>query len=164
MKESLLITLIMLICTAGNAQIFHTTIGEDFPRIETNDIDGNYFSTDHLKGRNSIVVFFGTRCPPCRKEIKALQERIGNYNNKNYNVLLVGSTDNDESLILYRAKHRLTYPMISDNNQEYFSQVADAVIPRTFLLDRNGKIIYQFMGFAKTPFDSLFAKLRELQE
>lgn len=147
-----------------SAQEFYTSIGADFPEFEIEDIEGNLVTNKTLKGKPSLLVFFGTRCPPCLKELKALNNNLQASHYKDFNIYAVGSTDDTANLILFNNKKNYSFSYLPDPNQDLFDQIGDHTIPRTFLLDSNAKIISQTVGFYKTPFQNLLRKMERLMD
>lgn len=145
-----------------SAQQFHTKVGASFPSFNMPDLSGKYVSNETLKGKPTLLVFFGTRCPPCLRELDALNTKIPKSWYQEFNIYLVGSTDDKVSLELFNYRKGYNFNYIPDPNQELFFQIADYTIPRTFLLDGNGKIISQTEGFNKSPFESLLNRMKRL--
>jgi thioredoxin-related protein len=52
-------------------------------------------------------------------------------------------------------KHNYTFPIFPDLQREVFSLFAEQSIPRNVVLDRNGKIIYQSIGFEDKEFSKM---------
>ena len=141
------------------AQQFHTEPGQQFITFEQTDIDGNHRSTHSLKGKPSLIIFFGTRCPPCMMELKELSETLPSSWHSKVNLIAIGSTDDRESLIKFKTRTGYPFTFIPDQNQFLFNQIGDYVIPRTFLLDQDGVILSQKVGYNLYHVDELMAEI-----
>lgn len=151
----LILFLLLLSSISLSAQAFYTQVGEKFPDFRVSNIHQEEVSNATLEGKPSLIVFFGTRCPPCLKELKVLKQGLDKDWLTRLNVVLVGSTDDASSLKRFKEKHGYDYTIIPDENQLFFNRIGDHTIPRTFLLDRDMKIIYQYLGYNETPFKNL---------
>jgi peroxiredoxin len=145
-----------------NGQQFYTNVGDQFITFEQADIDGNLISDKSLIGKPSIVVFFGTRCPPCLQKLKMLDEGLPSSWQSRLNIYAIGSTDDAMSLTSFQYRTGYAFAFIPDPNQYLFNQIGDYVIPRMFLLDKEGKILKQSVGFDHTIFDDLLTTLSSL--
>jgi len=160
--KQLLFLFVIIFSANLHAQEFHTIKGEPFPEFEMRAVNSDMISNATLKGKPTLIVFFGTRCPPCMKELKALDKRIPDAWYDSFNIFAVGSTDDDEGLVIFNAKHNFKFRFIPDPNQELFDRIGDHTIPRTFLLDKKGVIISQTVGFYKTPFENLISRMEAM--
>ena len=55
--------------------------GEQAPDFETILVDGSVFRLSNLRGKYVLLDFWGSWCPPCRKENLELVELHQNYSN-----------------------------------------------------------------------------------
>lgn len=145
-----------------SGQEFFTSVGSDFPAFEIEDLEGNLINNETLKGKPSLIVFFGTRCPPCLEELRELNRNLPASYYEKFNIYAVGSTDGKDKLITFNSKKNYKFSYLPDPDQELFDKIGDHTIPRTFLLDKKVKIISQTLGFYKTPFQNLLSKMRKL--
>lgn len=61
-------------------------------------------------------------------------------------MLVIGREESNDSLKAFKQKNGFTFPMASDPDRSVFSKFATQAIPRTYLLSRDGTIIYQCTG------------------
>ena len=67
-----------------------------------------------------------------------------------------------ESLITgFRESNGFTFPMAADPEREIYKHFADAGIPRTYIIGRDGTILRQSLGYDPDEFESLVKTLRE---
>ncbi len=48
-----------------------------------------------------------------------------------------------------------TFPVASDPKRAVYSRFARQSIPRSYVLDRTGKIVFQSQGYTKSEFDQM---------
>lgn len=163
MKRHFLLLVISLVVAEGlSAQKFYSIVGKPFPSFVMTDIDDSIVSNATLLGKPTLLIFFGTRCPPCMKELKELDESIPDSWYESFNIYAIGSTDDSGRLQRFNSRSNYKFNFIPDPNQELFNKIGDHTIPRTFLLDRKGNIKSQTVGFNKTPFENLMKAMRGL--
>lgn len=150
-------------CDAGTqSDGFFTKPGEEFPRFQMTDTDGTPFNLEKLQGKPSLILLFGTRCPPCLQEIKRLSEVIDKDWRNRYNIIVFGSTDDREELAWFKEKHGYDFDFIPDGDQYLFHAIAKSSIPRMLLLDDEGIIKSQSYGYTPRKLDHLLSKMKRL--
>jgi peroxiredoxin len=77
-------------------------------------------------------------------------------------MLVIGRGETLASAEAFRSKGGFTFPIAVDPEAIAFSKFAEAGIPRTYLISKNGTILYQSVGFAET--DLYLRELAMLQQ
>ncbi|MBN2292808.1 MAG: TlpA family protein disulfide reductase [Pirellulales bacterium] len=136
-----------------------THIGEPAPDFELSSIEAAPFQTVDLRGKVIVLNFFATWCGPCRMELPHLQTIWDEFqSNGDFQMLVIGREESDDSLKAFRQEHGYTFPMASDSNKTIYSKFASQSIPRTYLISRQGTIVYQWTG----NYEEEISKLRKL--
>ncbi len=163
MKKYILTAILGLgLAVVSFAQGFHTTVGESFPEFSMPDTDEQIVSLDDIKGKPSLVLFFGTRCRACIQEIKYLKEEITEDYRDSYNVIVFGAMADQEELSAYKKEHGYAYDFIPDKDMTMFRTVVRSSLPRTYLLDRDGTILSQSYGYQPEKLEALLEKIESL--
>jgi peroxiredoxin len=133
--------------------------GESAPDFELAALDGTPFHTADLHGRVIVLNFFATWCGPCQMELPHLQSIWDEFrDNDEFRMLAVGREESNASLNAFRREHGFTLPMASDPDKSTYAKFASGSIPRTYLISRQGTIVYQWTGGYETE----ISKLRRL--
>ena len=153
------ITCFYFLIGASHAQEWKVTVGDQTPAFEIQGRNTNITSSS-LKGKVVLLNFFATWCPPCRQELPRLQAELHDAlkDNLDFAVFVLGREEDWSKLDPFMTKHQYTFPVFPDLGRKVFSLFAESSIPRNVVLDRNGKIIYQSIGFT----DEEFTKMVEL--
>ncbi|MBS0011552.1 MAG: redoxin domain-containing protein, partial [Bacteroidales bacterium] len=93
MKRFLLsIGLSIIIITAINAQDGESTltrVGQEAPAFSCTTVEGDLVDTKAMKGKVIWINFFATWCPPCKKELPALEKNVMDRYGDNPDFVLV---------------------------------------------------------------------------
>ena len=121
---------------------------------------------DYAKnGKITIFSFWATWCSPCKKELDAIAEIYPDWQEE-YDVELVAITiDNARALAkvpgMVESK-QWDYEILSDVKQELQRGLNFNSVPQTFLLDKNGNIVYSHTGYVSGDEYELEDKIKAL--
>ena len=131
------------------------------PAWELQDLDGKTIRSSDFKGKVVILDFWATWCPPCRAEISGFIELQKKYPAQGLAVVGVSVDEAGlKTVKTFAEKNGINYPVVLADNK-----IADAyggidVLPTTFIIDRNGHIVKQHLGFtAQAEFEKEVAPL-----
>jgi Peroxiredoxin len=165
MKNRLLSTLILsLLFLSTYAQTDLVQTGQKAPDFSYKTEKGKVRKLSELKGKVVWINFFATWCGPCRMELPVLQEKVWNKykNNDKFRLLVIGRQHSAEEIATFKAKQNLDMPMFADPNKAIFSLFATQSIPRNYLIDSTGKVVYCSMGYSEEEFQKLIDVLDKL--
>jgi peroxiredoxin len=74
---------------------------------------------------------------------------------KDFTLLVIGREHSDAELVEYNKTKGFTFPLYPDKDRKIFDSFAVQLIPRTYLINRDGKIIYMMTGFNPEEFKQL---------
>ncbi len=158
MHKTLLI-FFLLSCFTVIAQDNTTLLknGSQIPSFVFEDEAGNIVSTDNLRGKVVIINFFATWCKPCLAELPLLHDKIWNKykNNSSFALFVFGRGETKEKTLTFKTANKYTFPMIQDESKAIFSLFATQSIPKTIVIDKEGKIVFQSIGFVAEDFNAL---------
>jgi len=139
-----------------------TKVGQAAPEFIVQQIDGTKFDLPKERGKVVVLNFFATWCGPCIQELPILEKDVFKpFEKEGLKVLVVGREETGEKIKAFREKHKLTLPFAPDPDKKIYSLYATKFIPRTYVIDRSGKIAHQTVGYTPAEFEKLVAAVRE---
>lgn len=165
MKKYLLSCIMLLsILSAGaqnNGDI--VKVGDTMPAFTIVSDDGTQLRSSSLKGKVILVNFFATWCPPCQKELAEIQSTLWpKYkDNDKFKLLVIGREHSDSELAKYNEKKGFTFPLYPDKNRAVYGAFATSLIPRSYLIGKNGKVIAATSGYTEEEFAGLMKEIED---
>ena len=119
------------------------------------DMENKSHQLFDYKGKVILLNFWATWCPPCRAEMPSMEKLSNEYKNKNFTVLAVSAED-FKTVKNFITTNKYTFPVFTDDNGQLNNAYGTGSIPTTYLIDKNGNMIAQFVG--SREWDSQTAK------
>jgi len=115
---------------------------------------------DH-RGDIVLINFWATWCGPCRQEIPLLMELQEKFKNDRFVVLGITIDTNHREVEQFLHDMLVTYPILFDEGQVLSEQFEVKAMPSSFILDRDGIIRFEHIGF-KPNYAELY--IQEIQK
>lgn len=133
---------------------------DDAPELSLTDVDGNQFVLADHKGKVVLVNFFATWCGPCWRELPHIQ-RIWeeNKDNEQFALIVIGCKETDESVKAFQAKNGYSFPLAADPDGSQYGRYAQRILPNTFIIAPDGRIVYAAAGFEEVDAEALRSEL-----
>ena len=119
---------------------FTSWYGKSAPEFMVKDINGKSYKLGDYKGKNVLVVFWATWCPPCNMEIPHLKELRNAIGEDKLEILAISNED-PELVKNFAVDKKINYTVVSTAETILpppFSGVNS--IPTSFYIDKNGVI------------------------
>ncbi|WP_304199085.1 TlpA disulfide reductase family protein [Flavobacterium alvei] len=127
------------------------------PEFSFTTRDGKTVNLSNYKGKVILINFFATWCGPCMQEMPLIQSDIWNKlkDNPDFVLLSLGRDHSQEEINKFIDQKKFTFPIYADKGKVIYSLYAKQYIPRNYLIDKKGEVIYATTGFTKEEFEDL---------
>lgn len=120
------------------------TVGKPAPEIALSTPEGKELKLSDLKGKLVLIDFWASWCKPCRQENPNVVKVYNEYKTKGFEILGVSLDKNKKDWVKAIKADGLAWLHVSDLKM-WNSEAAQAynvrAIPKTFLIDKEGKIL-----------------------
>jgi peroxiredoxin len=106
------------------------------------ELSGKTWTLKEQRGKVVVLNFWATWCPPCRKEMPDLETLYQQF--KDQGLVILAISDEDAGKVKpFVAQQKVTYPILLDPGRKVNELFQIEGIPKTFVYDRNGKLVAQ---------------------
>ena len=121
-------------------------MGNLAPDFELQTLDGKNLKLSDLRGKAVLLNFWATYCGPCKVEMPWFVELQKEYGPQGFQIVGVANDDASTADIAKFAKEMgINYPILIGKDSVSDSYNV-SVLPTTFFLDRDGKLIAREFG------------------
>ena len=106
------------------------------------DLHGKAWALKDLRGQVVLVNIWATWCPPCRSEMPDLESIYKRFKKDGLIVLAI-SDEEAGKVKQFVAEYGLSYPILLDSDKSVHKQYTIEGLPRSFVYDRDGKLVAQ---------------------
>jgi thiol-disulfide isomerase/thioredoxin len=123
--------------------------------VKMRDVEGREVTLAGLRGKPAMIVFWATWCRPCSMEIPHLVHLQETYAKRGLRIVAVSLDANGLAAVKpFLEKHpEMTYTVVPNGMEAQAAFGGIRSIPNSFVLDRQGRIVKQFVGL--TPGEDL---------
>ena len=154
---------IVLLVPAGKAGA-DTSVAPDF---ELRNLEGKRVTLKSLLGKGPIILdFWATWCKPCLEAMKHLQLIYDEYKDTGLQVVAI-SQDSPRSVSKVKSfikGRRFTFSVLLDTNKDVYRKFRLYGLPHTFVLNKEGEIVFRRFGYRHGDETVLKKEIEELIE
>ena len=124
-------------------------------------LDGVEVDFAQFRGKVVFLNFWATWCPPCTVELPNIQRLYEAM--KKEDIAFINSSFEDEALVKrFISKKGLKLPIYLHGRYVPPEFISNRGIPATFIINRQGAVVYEHIGAAKWDDESVMIFLRSL--
>jgi peroxiredoxin len=164
MKKILLVLFLLPLFLSAQTEdkTTYTKVGQNVPAFSVTTLDGKTINIADLKGKVVLLNFFATWCGPCMLEMPVVEKEIWQkYKGDNFVVLALGREHSKDELEKFNKEKGFTFLIAPDPKRGVYSLFAKETIPRNYLINKEGKIIWQGIGYSKEEFAKLIVEIEK---
>lgn len=124
-------------------------VGQPAPQLTVQEFDGKTFDLAAQHGKVVIVNFWATWCPPCRKEMPALDAFYKRYHVQGVEMIGLSADRPRDRSEVAKVMQSFSYPaaMLREAKSDGFDE--PSALPVTYVVDKNGIIRARLMPTEK---------------
>lgn len=124
------------------------------PSVELKDVDGKTIKTEHLTddGKPVIIAFFATWCKPCMRELEVINDLYDDWQEETGVTMYIVSIDQGQDIKKVKPLvdgNGWEYRVLLDPNGEFKRAMNVQNVPHLFVIDSNGKTVYNHTGYTE---------------
>ncbi|MBT3207684.1 MAG: TlpA family protein disulfide reductase [Bacteroidetes bacterium] len=137
------------------------------PSVEVKTLELKTFNTSEISNDKKPIVlsFWATWCKPCIKELDAIAENYEDWQEETGVKVVAISIDNSRSMgrvSPFVNGKDWDYEVYLDPNGDFKRAMNVVNVPHTFLIDENGKIVWQHTTYADGDEEELYELIKKL--
>jgi peroxiredoxin len=131
-------------------------IGDPCPPIEDTATDNTTVTNGTFDGHYVLLLLFMRSCNFCHKALAFINRFIvPKYSRNNLLVYGVGRDHPVEELQDFVDLKKIGFPLIQDPDRIIYSHFADKTVPRVFILDPKGRVVYSNKGYDRIEYEKM---------
>lgn len=158
--STILVVLAVLFCAASaQAQL---------PSVNLKNLQGKTVKSSTITnngGKPVIISFFATWCKPCMRELKAINEVYGDWQDETGVKMYIISIDEAQNASKVKPlvdANGWEYEVLLDSNSELFKGLGLQSVPHVLVLDGKGKVAYSHSGYTDGGESEIIKTVRKL--
>lgn len=139
-KIILFVTFLLLTLT-----LIAETNEKPFTSFKLENEKGQVFQLEDFTGKGLIIVdFWASYCDPCKKALPHMEELHQADNNVQVIAINIDNPRLKRKAIAYVKSQKFTFTSLYDSDAKVADKMKVTEIPYTFLLDKQGNILFEF--------------------
>jgi thiol-disulfide isomerase/thioredoxin len=124
-------------------------VAKVFPAVSAIDVDGNKRAISEWVGKKPVVInFWGTWCPPCRRELPGLVQLYDEYKGRGVEIvsLAIERSAGPQDVKAFGEQAGMKWVMLMANDEVKAAFRLGQSVPTTIFYDASGKEISRHVG------------------
>ena len=160
------ITLILTLSILLVGTAFSQDKSNALPSVDIKTLTGETFNTSQISNEGPIFVsFWATWCKPCIKELIAIDENYVDWQEETGLKVYAISIDDTKSMSRvapFVNGRAWEFEVLLDANSDFKRAMNVINVPHSFILDKNGKVVWQHTSYSPGDEDEIYEIIKKL--
>jgi thiol-disulfide isomerase/thioredoxin len=125
-------------------------------------VEGKSVTLSGLKGKVVFLNFWATWCGPCKVEMPGMEALHRRYREEGLEFAAVDIMEKDTQVRHFLKDNNYTFPVLLDADGSVSNSYGIQAVPSTYILDRDGKIIFFALGARNWDSPAIFTAFERL--
>lgn len=134
------------------------------PSFTLPGLNGGSISSDDFAGTVTLLNFWATWCPPCRREMPAIERLQQSMKGYNFRIVAVSVSEKKQTVQPFIESAGYSFPIYLDERGAVGTALANQGIPTTYILDSTGMVIAGIVGAYEFDNEKVIQVLQELSK
>ncbi|HYC88679.1 MAG TPA: TlpA disulfide reductase family protein [Thermoanaerobaculia bacterium] len=131
-------------------------VGRPLPAFTAVDQHGRRVTNATLQGRVAVVNVWATWCQPCVAELPRVEREVWQRFRPQVAVIAIARGESAAKIRDFNQRMNLTFSLAEDPRGKITRELGgNDAIPRTYVVDRSGVVVYQAIGYSDSEFSKL---------
>ncbi|MEM1325458.1 MAG: TlpA disulfide reductase family protein [Bacteroidota bacterium] len=155
----------------GKVHTFKTSLKKTYPYdVDLRTVQGDTLNSTDIfaqNGKPTVLVFWLTTCVPCQYELAAIDKKIEAWREEaDFNLYAISEdlSSRGEKFIYHARARKWQFDAFHDYSRTFRRIMSEGLsgMPQTFLLNKDGEIVYHKKKYRMGDEDALFDEIRLL--
>lgn len=143
--------------------INYINVNDKLPAFTVQNAAGEKLETQDLTGNVTLLVFFVTTCPDCKRELPKIESVWKALKEVPYfRLVAISRQQTPDTVAAYWKEQQFTMPYYLDPDRKIYSLFANNTIPRLYIIDRENTVTWMAVKDMELTAQQLIEKLINL--
>ena len=153
-KKTVQIIILLIIVLLGAYAVATVVMGKDSipkegdkaPDFQLLGMDGKVHTLKEYEGKAKVINFWGTYCPPCVREMPALQAQREKWLSEGVEIIGINAGEDKMTVENFVAQTGVKFPILMDPNRDAVGDYKVGAMPATYFVSSKGEIVHIKIG------------------
>jgi len=124
--------------------------------------DNKIINLQNLKGKVVYLDFWASWCVPCRKSFPWMNDMHSRYGSKDFTIVAVNLDSSKKDAHKFLKNLPVKFDIAYDPNGTVASKYKLKVMPSSYLIDKNGALVFAHKGYREDDSNEIEKKIQKL--
>lgn len=155
-----ILTLVVFSCNQSTDKKYEESLPEELvDRIALVDLNGKLINMDSFRGKTVFLNYWATWCRPCLAEMPDIDKAAQILKDEDF-IFLAASDEDIDKIKSFVEKYNYSFQFVQSKTSVFDLELG--ALPSTWILNKEGEIVYNEVGARKWDSEEEIENLRQL--